>query len=77
LFALPLKEITDRGIRVVPATLADAIGELEGDDVLRQALGQVPGGDYIDYFAQTKRDEFSQYHRSVSMWEVERYLSLF
>lgn len=77
LFALPLEEITARGIQVVPATLADAIGELEGDDVLRQALGQVPGGDYIDYFAQTKRDEFSQYHRSVSMWEVERYLSLF
>jgi glutamine synthetase len=29
--------------------------------VLRAALGQVPGGDYVDYFAKVKREEFNEY----------------
>jgi glutamine synthetase len=77
LFALPLEEIRQRGIRTIPATLTDAVDELAADSVLRSALGPVPGGDYIDYFVQTKRDEFNEFHRSISRWEIERYLSLF
>ncbi len=77
LFALSLEEIAARGIRAVPATLTDAVDELAKDDVLRSALGPVPGGDYIDYFVETKRNEFHEFHRSVSTWEVERYLTLF
>ena len=43
----------------------------------REALGKTPDGDYIDYFAQVKRDEFRAWHSGVSDWEVERYLTLF
>jgi glutamine synthetase len=46
------------------------------DDVLREALGKTPDGDYIDYYAQVKRDEFRAWHSVVSDWEVERYLTL-
>ena len=77
LYELPLEEVQARGIKVVPATLPQAIDELVRDDVLREALGKVPGGDYVDYFAQTKRDEFAEFHRTVSDWEVDRYLTLF
>ena len=45
--------------------------------VLREALGKTPDGDYIDYYAQVKRDEFRAWHSGVSDWEVERYLTLF
>ena len=45
--------------------------------MLREALGKTPDGDYIDYFAQVKRDEFRAWHSGVSDWEVERYLTLF
>jgi glutamine synthetase len=71
------REVAARGIRLMPLTLEHAVEELEKDEVLRRALGKVPGGDYIDYFASVKRQEFRQYHSVVSPWEVDRYLTLF
>ena len=41
------------------------------------ALGKTPDGDYVDYFAKVKREEFLAWHAVVSDWEVERYLTLF
>lgn len=77
LFELSADEVHGRGIRSQPHTLAEAVRELAADDVLRAALGEVPGGDYIDYFAEVKEAEFAEYHRVVSGWEVGRYLTLF
>ena len=34
-----------------------------------------PGGDFIDYFAAVKQQEFDEYHASVSDWEIRRYLT--
>ena len=45
--------------------------------MLREALGKTPDGDYIDYYAKVKREEFHEWHSEVSDWEVERYLTLF
>jgi glutamine synthetase len=70
-------EADARGLRSLPLTLDRAIDALEADDVLRRALGKVPGGDYVDYYAETKREEFREYHAAVSDWEIQRYLTLF
>jgi len=77
LHVLPADEVTARGIRTLPPTLLHAADELVRDDVLRAALGKVPDGDYIDYFAKVKREEFHTWHSVVSDWEVDRYLTLF
>jgi glutamine synthetase len=77
LHTVPPEIVAGRGIRVLPPTLLHAADELVADDVLREALGKTPGGDYIDYYAQVKRDEFRAWHSVVSDWEVERYLTLF
>jgi glutamine synthetase len=77
LFTLDPAEVAARGIRSMPPTLLHAADNLVQDDVLRAALGQVRGGDYIDYFADVKRREFMAYHAEVSDTEVERYLTLF
>ena len=77
LFELSPEEVAGRGIKSMPPTLVDAVSELEGDGVLRSALGTVPGGDYVDYFASTKRAEFGDYHSQVSDWEISRYLTLY
>lgn len=77
LFTLPAAEVAARGIKAMPPTLLHAADNLVQDDVLRAALGQVRGGDYIDYFADVKRREFMAYHSVVSDTEVERYLTLF
>jgi len=77
LYILSAEEIRARGIRSMPPTLLHAMDELVKDDVLREALGKTPDGDYVDYFAKTKREEFLAWHAVVSSWEVERYLTLF
>jgi glutamine synthetase len=77
LFALSAEEVTRRGIQVLPPTLLHAADALVGDDVLREALGKTPDGDYIDYFAKVKREEFQAWHSVVTDWETERYLTLF
>jgi len=77
LHALSAEEVASRGIRILPPTLLHAMDELVADDVLRDALGKTPDGDYVDYFAKIKREEFHAWHSVVSDWEVERYLTLF
>ncbi|CAN5265620.1 type III glutamate--ammonia ligase [soil metagenome] len=77
LYTMDPAVLAARGIRSMPPTLSHAVDDLVGDRVLRRALGEVRGGDYIDYYAAVKREEFRQYHAIVSSWEVERYLTLF
>jgi len=77
LHVLAAEEVAARGIRSLPPTLLHAMDELVADDVLREALGKTPDGDYIDYYAKVKREEFHAWHSVVSDWEVERYLTLF
>jgi glutamine synthetase len=77
LHVVPPEEVARRGIRTLPPTLLHAMDELVADDVLRDALGKTPGGDYVDYYAKTKREEFHAWHSVVTVWEVERYLTLF
>jgi glutamine synthetase len=76
LFDLAIDEVTSRGIRQLPPTLAHAADELAADGVLREAFGKVPGGEYVDYYASVKRAEFAEYHAEVSSWEISRYLTV-
>ncbi len=77
LYLLSPEEVAARGIRALPPTLLHAADTLVQDDVLRAALGKTPDGDYIDYYAKVKREEFQAWHSAVSDWEIERYLTLF
>ncbi len=77
LHTLPAEQVASRGIRALPPTLLHAADELVTDDVLRAALGKTPDGDYVDYYAKVKREEFHTWHSVVTDWEVERYLTLF
>ena len=76
LFDLAVGEVTSRGIRQLPPTLAHAADELAADGVLREAFGKGSGGEYVDYYASVKRAEFAEYHAEVSPWEIRRYLTL-
>jgi len=77
LYTLSADEVQARGIKSLPATLLDAVGHLQRNDVLRDWLGKGVGEDYLDYFVKTKRDEYLAYHGGVSDWELKRYLTLF
>jgi glutamine synthetase len=77
LYTKSYEELTERGLRSLPANLLEAIGELEQDAVLREALGQARGEDYVDYYARVKRDEWFRYHEQVTDWEIKEYLTRF
>lgn len=77
LYELSEEELRRRGITTLPANLLDATRNLQRDDVLREALGKTPDGDYLDYFVRVKQREWKQYHDLVSDWEVSKYLTLF
>jgi glutamine synthetase len=76
LYELDAEGRRERGIETLPANLLDATRALEGDEVLRRALGNTGREDYVDYFIRVKREEWAQAHNQVSQWELDRYLQL-
>ena len=70
-YALGLEEMSRRKVRLLPQSLVEALGELERDEVIQAALGPIAGE-----FLRLKRAEWDEYHRQVTAWEVERYLTL-
>jgi glutamine synthetase len=65
------------GIETLPANLNEAARNAESCGVLRNAFGQVPGGDYLDYYVSCKRRDWQQAHEQITEWERDRYLQLF
>jgi glutamine synthetase len=56
------------GVREIPKTLREAIGELEKSDMLRAAFGD----DVIEHYLHTARWEQFEYDRRVTDWELWR-----
>ena len=73
MYEVPLEVLQREGIQLLPATLDEAITELEQDPVLMAALGPEYGPAYV----AAKRAEWGAYHNSVSNWEVENYLGVY
>ena len=73
LYELPEQELERRNITFLPTTLREALDCFERDEVVRQALGN----DYASYYAGVKREEWRQYHQSISQWELDHYLHTF
>ncbi|MFV8835326.1 type III glutamate--ammonia ligase [Aquisalimonas sp.] len=63
----------EQGIGILPQTLNQALNELEADPLFRETLGQ----GIVDEFIRLKRNEWIEYNRHVSAWEVERYAEFF
>jgi glutamine synthetase len=62
-----------RQVAILPQSLDEAIDALSNDDVILGALGPYVSDRYI----AAKRQEFAEYNRQVTEWEVKRYLSRF
>lgn len=73
LFQLSLPQIRDRGIPVLPQSLAAALDALEADDVIGGALGDTLSCEFL----RLKRAEWTDYARHVSPWEMARYADAF
>ena len=57
----------------LPGNLNEALDELEKDDLVRDTLGEHT----FSHFLAAKREEWLDYIKHVSPWEVERYLGVY
>jgi glutamine synthetase len=58
------------GIRPLPASLIEAVGVMEGSDLVAETLGE----HVFDFFLRNKRAEWDAYKGQVTPFELERYL---
>jgi glutamine synthetase len=72
LYNLSPDEVCQRGLATLPQSLREALGELEADPLVMNALGPIQ-----TEFLKLKWQEWNEYHRQVSQWETEHYLTLF
>ena len=72
LYELGMDEIRRRGVRLLPQSLAEALEELKQDELVQSSLGVI-----YDEFAALKEGEWREYHRQVTQWELDRYLTMF
>jgi len=62
-----------RNIQTLPGTLAEALDEMERDDLVRETLG-----DHImERLLEAKRDEYNEFRMRVTQWELDRYLDMY
>lgn len=71
-YHLTPEERLARGIDALPGSLAEALRDLEADQVLRQALGTFT----YEAFSRAKWAEVEEYRTSVTDWELGRYLEI-
>lgn len=69
-YHLTAGERASLGIEELPASLPEALAELDRDDVLKSALGEI----IYDAFRRAKLEEWEQFRLQVTDWEVKHYL---
>ena len=73
LYHFDAAKLESRKIRQLPGTLREALDELSKDEVIRDALGE----HIFERFVEAKTEEWDEYRKQVSTWEVDRYLEAF
>ncbi len=66
-------QLKEAGIELLPANLKEAVEELAKDEVIIEAMGREFCEHYIDF----KLREWTEYHNSVSTWELDQYLTMY
>ncbi|NLI18418.1 MAG: glutamine synthetase [Actinomycetales bacterium] len=69
-------ELTDderraMGITALPSSLERAVAEMEGSELVAETLGE----DVFDFVIRNKHQEWREYRRQVTPWELKRFLS--
>ncbi len=73
IFTMSHRERRHLRIDELPGNLSEALDELEKDSLVRDTLGE----HLFEHFVAAKREEWHDYIRHVSPWEVDRYLSVY
>ena len=71
-WALTTAERRALGIKPLPADLNEAIRVMEQSELVAEALGE----HVFDFFLRNKREEWADYRRQVTSYELDRYLPM-
>lgn len=72
LYSLTREEIYKKNLTTLPQSLKEALAALEQDSVILNALGPIQ-----QEFLKLKWQEWNEYHRQISRWETDHYLTMF
>jgi glutamine synthetase len=64
------EEKAAKGIKNLPASLKEALGQFEKSEFIKSVLGDHTAGKYLE----AKNAEWNQYTVQVSQWELDQYL---
>jgi glutamine synthetase len=73
IFTMSHRERRHLRIDELPGNLSEALDELEKDALVRETLGE----HLFEHFVAAKREEWLDYIKQVSPWEVNRYLTIY
>lgn len=73
IFKMTAKEMDDAGIRVMPASLKEAIEELKANPIAKETLGE----HIFEKYIEAKEAEWDSFRTAVTDWELEEYLSIY
>ncbi|PSQ24542.1 type III glutamate--ammonia ligase [Halobacteriales archaeon QS_9_67_15] len=65
-------ELDDRGIETLPRTLLEAVEAFEDDSITDRILGEKLSEEYAEF----KKQEWWDWHHTISDWEHERYVKI-
>lgn len=69
-FGLTTEELKEKGIDTLPASLEEAIAAYEADPFMKEALGEHA----YQKFLEGKKEEWEDYRKIVTQWELDKYL---
>lgn len=70
IFTMTEEEKAAKGIKNLPASLKEALGQFEKSEFIKSVLGDHTAGKYLE----AKNAEWNQYTVQVSQWELDQYL---
>jgi glutamine synthetase len=73
MYELTDQQLDERGVRVLPRTLLEAVEAFDRDPLTEEVFG----ADLRKSYSELKQREWWEYHNTVSEWEIDRYLTFF
>ena len=67
------EKLREMNIETLPATLGDALEEMQKDPLVKETLGEHT----YEKFIESKKAEWDEYRLYVSQWELDKYLEVF
>ena len=73
LYHLTEEDLEHRNVGTLPATLGEAVQELQKDSVVREALGE----HIYTHLVDAQKQDCDEFRKHFSQWERERYLEMY